>query len=194
MDSSIVTRLIHGLKSNSATLQKNVPRAEDLPYSTSPPVQFVYRSTASLDSGNYIWEDTPAVLTPLRPILANALYFFRKITLVADVAGIDFDANVVTPPQFYVYRKSDGGKTVLFREPITMPTFLQGYDYRLFWKSQRIDDELYCAFRGQLVQGPSLIGKSTITLTAMISAQEIFDVNYINEFMKSYPIIAGGKE
>ena len=191
---SVLTRMMQGCKKLAGLQQKHVPRAEDLPYWSSPPVQFVYRSTATLSMGNYVWDDAPSAIAPTRPILANVLYFFRHITLTADVSSLDFDANIVTPPSFYSYRLSDGGSTVLFREPVTMPVFLNAYDYRLWWKSQQGNDTLLCAFKGQVVQGPSLVGKASITLTAIISAQEVVDRNFIDSFTENYPDVKGAHD
>jgi hypothetical protein len=166
-----------------------VPRAEDLPYNTSPPIQFVYESTANLSIGYYTWNDTPSVLSTIRPILNNALYYFRSITLTADIEQLDFTSNISVSPKFYMFKESDNN-AVLFREPVTMNTFYQNFDYRFFWQSHRGNDQLRAAFIGSLTQGASLIGKSSITLKAIISAQEIVDDEFIELFKLNYP---GGK-
>jgi hypothetical protein len=167
-----------------------VPRAEDLPYWTSPPIQFVYESTATLSVGAYDWNDPSTPLTPNRPIQNNALYFFRSITLAADVEQLDYTANIATTPQFFMFKESDGD-AVLFREPISMVSFFQNFDYRFWWQSHRSNDVLKAAFVGSLVQGPALIGKTSITLKAIISAQEVVDENFINKFKLKYP--SGGQ-
>lgn len=163
-----------------------IPRLEDLPYVSSPPIQFVYQSTAALALGLYVWNDPPQVLTPNRPILTNAIYFFRNVTLAADISPIDFSAAIVTTPQFYMFRQGDA-RAVLFREPLQMPMFLDQFDYRLCWLSQQQNDQLFAAFRGSLVQTPNLIGKTSITLKAIITAQEIADKNYVESFKSAYP-------
>ena len=43
----------------------------------------------------------------------------------------------------------------------------------------RSNDVLFADFVGQLVQTPSLLGKTSITLTAVVTAQEIVDDNFI---------------
>jgi hypothetical protein len=167
-----------------------VPRAEDLPYWTSPPIQFVYESTAALAVGVYDWNDQPSALTPNRPILNNALYFFRSITLTADVEQLDYTSNIATSPAFYMFKESDSD-AVMFREPILMNTFYQNFDYRFWWQSHRANDVLKAAFVGTLVQGAGLIGKTSITLKAIISAQEVVDEGFVNAFKMKYP--TGGK-
>lgn len=165
-----------------------IPRIEDLPYISSPPIQFVYESTANLSIGSYIWDDAPSVLTPNRPILTNAVYYFRTVTLSADIEGQDFTAAIVTTPEFFMFRRADA-RAVLFREPVQMNMFFDQLDYRLTWVSQQEDDQLFGAFRGTLVQTAALIGKITITLKAVITAQEIGDAHFVEAFRANYPKI-----
>ena len=155
-----------------------IPRAEDLPYWTSPPIQFVYESTIALVAGAYVWNDAPSVLTPTRPILQNALYFFRSVSLVADTTEFDFSTNVTVSPSFYMFRISDQN-TMLFREPVLMNKFYDQFDFRLFWLTTRVGEQLRAVFVGTLVQGAGLIGKANITLKAIISAQEINDRGFV---------------
>jgi len=188
----------------------NVPRIEDLPYATSPPVQFVYQSTAPLVLGAYTWADTPAPLLNDRPILENAIYYLRDITLTADIESLDFSSNIATLPDFQLFVQSEGG-TVLFRESIKMPIFLDQFNYRLAWWTYQgqssnqgatfsTKDALRGGFFGALTQGSNLVGKNDVTLTAVISAQEIIDDGFIMEFKKQYPTknniknkLAGGR-
>lgn len=167
-------------------MEKRVPRIEDLPYLSSPPIEFVYSSTASLSGGTYTWADAPTVLTPNRPLMVNSLYYFRSVTLAANVDELDFTSNITTTPQFQMYLKSRA-KTVLFREPILMVKFLQNFDYKFAWITQSNQDQLFASFTGVLNQGAALIGKSTITLTSVISAQEVVDQNFVKRFRANYP-------
>jgi len=167
-----IKQLIAGIKTLA------IPRIEDLPYFDSPPVQFVYEETANIVLGNYIWTAGASALTPARPILDNALYYFRDITLSADISELDFEANIVTNPQFQMFRISDANAP-LFREAITMVKFYERLPYRLVWVPGRASDVLNADFTGQLVQGPALVGKTSITLKAIVTAQEIVDDNFI---------------
>lgn len=169
-----------------------VPRIEDLPYWSSPPIQFVYESTAALNAGAYTWTDQPSVLTPQRPLVDNAVYFFRSISLVANIAELDFESNILSAPprvpvQFYMYLTSDS-QAVLFREPIVMNKYYQQFDYRLVWSRAKGANQLLAAFTGIVAQGPTLIGKASITLKAVVSAQEIVDERF-NTMLRdaSYP-------
>jgi len=182
--SEVLSRFISGLRPLA------IPRLEDLPYLSSPPIQFVYESTATLALGVYTWNDVASNLTPNRRILANTLYLFRNITLTADISAMDYSMATVTTPAFYMFRQGDA-KTVMFREPLLMPAFMSQFDYRLTWISQQDNDQLYAAFRGGLVQTANLVGKNSITLQAVVSAQEISDKNFVEAFRRNYPRIEG---
>lgn len=176
----MVGRLISGIR------VLGIPRAEDLPYYTSPPIQFVYESTANLNAGAYTWNDTPTALTPNRPLVVNSMYFFRNISLTADIAEFDFTSNILTTPEFRSYRVSDQ-LTMMYREPVLMTKFFDQFDYRLWWTTQREADSIRAAFSGILQQGAGLLGKNAITLKAIISAQEVTDQNYVEAFKRAYP-------
>jgi hypothetical protein len=163
-----------------------VPRLEDLPYYTSPPIQFVYTSPASFAAGKYTWADKPSILTPTRPLMVNSLYYFRSLTMSADIEEVDFTSNIVTTPAFQMYLKSRA-KAILFREPVLMVKYLQNYDYRYVWKTQSNDDQLYASFNGVLSQGAGLVGKNPVNLTVVISVQEIVDEGFVRAFKQTYP-------
>jgi hypothetical protein len=163
-----------------------IPRIEDLPYNTSPPIEFVYQSTATVSAGLYSWTDVPSSLIPDRPLIVNAVYYFRSITMSATCEEADFTTNITVIPQFNMYLKSRA-RVILFREPIYMVKYFQNFDYRLAWTTQQVDDQLLAAFSlGTVYQGSGLVGKQTLTLTVVISAQEIVDENFIAQFRKQY--------
>jgi hypothetical protein len=178
-----------------AVLYLHVPRAEDLPYWGSPPIQYVYESTAILDAGFYTWADVPSALTPNRPVLANVLYFFRNFSMAADIEELDFTSAIVTTPQFNAHLKSDA-RAPLFREPLLMNKFFNLLPYRLWWATQQggdnsdrqTGDQLLGTWTGTLIQTPALIGKTAITLKAIITAQEVSDEYFVNQFRTNpYP-------
>lgn len=181
------------------TAFSTLAREVDIPYWTSPPVQFVYESTATLALGAYTWLDTPTALTTTRPILENALYYIRNVSLTADTAELDFTANIDPAPpagttgipEFRVYVQSDS-QAVLFREPLLMNKFFNQFDYRLWWMSHQDQDAFLAGFRGRLLQGGGLVGKSTVTLKAVISAQEIVDESFIDLFKAQFPTAPQG--
>lgn len=165
-----------------------VPRLEDLPYTSSPPIQFVYRQTANLNAGSYTFATSgPQPLSTLRPLIANAVYYFRSVTIAADIDEGDYLSSILTLPVFQMYPLSTG-KQILFREPLSIAKYFQNFDYRLAWQTQREDDQFFCSIDGQLDQIASLIGKASITLSVILSVQEIVDTSFIKQFtQKSYP-------
>jgi hypothetical protein len=163
-----------------------VARLEDLPYSSSPPIEFTYTSPAPFASGKYTWNDPPSFLTPDRPLMANCVYYFRSITFIADIQEVDYVSDIVAIPKFQMYLRGTG-KTILFREPIYMVKYFQNFDYRLTWITQKEDDKLYAGFQGLLNQSSGTVGKAAIKLTAIISAQEIVDQGFVKMFKAQYP-------
>lgn len=163
-----------------------IGRIEDLPYWTSPPVQYVYSSTAPVIGGAYTWIDPPSALTPPREVLANTAYFIRSVTTAADVSVIDYTQNIITVPQFSMFLEGNALQP-LFREPISSPNYLVNFDFRQLWFPAREDDVLRAAWRGTINQGSGLVGKATITLTAIVSVQEIVDDQFINLLRSAYP-------
>jgi hypothetical protein len=170
-----------------------VPRLEDLPYASSPPIQFTYRQTATLAAGVYPFAvAAPQVLSTIRPLIANSMYYFRSVTVTADVDEGDYLSSITVIPTFQMYLKSTG-KQILFREPLTIAKYFQNFDYRLCWITQREDDQLYASITGSLTQTAALIGKASITMSVIISAQEIVDAAYIKRFLEnSYPKVGKG--
>lgn len=167
-----------------------VPRIEDLPYWTSPPIQFVYETTATLAFGQYTFTGVRTALAIVRPLIQNVIYYFRNITLSADISEADYlgaIASTAQTPQFHLYRQSSGGGQ-LFREPIRMSNFFNQFEYRLAWQTQYSPDQLLGSVVGVLNQTPALIGKASVTIKEVIAAQEIVDQKFTNLFReKSYP-------
>ena len=167
---------------------RRVPREADIPYFTSPPVQFNFQSTATLSVGAYTWNDnTKIAFSPKRPILENALYFFRSISVIADIEELDFTSNLTTPLQIYSFLKSDA-KSPLYREPFQMDMFYRQFQFPFFWRRHMKNDQLFGAVKGVITQGPSLIGKSSITVKMIISATEVTNEGYVKDFVTDgYP-------
>lgn len=164
-----------------------VPRLEDLPYFSSPAVQFVYKQTATLAAGSYIFASAPAQLTPPRPVMQNVVYYFRSLTISADIAENDYLSAITNVPTFQTFLKGTG-RQIHFREPIVIAKYFQNFDYRLCWITQREDDEIFGSINGTLNQTAALIGKSSITISVVISVQEVVDQNFVKRFISaSYP-------
>jgi hypothetical protein len=180
----VLMRFIGGIKMLA------IPRIEDMPYWSSPPIQFVYEQTANLVLGTYTFAtagNAPQPLAISRPIIENTIYYMRNITLSADIGRDDFLGAIVTTPNFQLYKQSENN-VQLYRESIRMSDYFQQFDFRLAWQTQRSVDQLLGTIVGQLTQTVALIGKSSITIKAIISAQEIVDQKFTRLFRdKSYP-------
>lgn len=153
---------------------------DSVPYWAAPPVQFVYESTANLAFGQYSWSDAPSSITPSRPIQDNDVYVLTSMTLSADITVDDFTAAINEAPLFNFHLRGDS-KAPFFREPVQMVTFLTNFPFRFVWGPSRGNDELLASFRGVLDQTPALIGKSSITLKAIMAAQEIQDDHIVED-------------
>lgn len=164
-----------------------VPRLEDLPYASSPPIQFTYRPSAALSAGKYTFSESPSVLVPERPLIANSVYYFRSFSVSVDVDEGDYLSNIIDIPVFQMYLLSTG-KQILFREPLLISKYFQNFDYRLCWMTQREDDQLYASVNGVIQQGASLLGRAALKMSIIISAQEIVEQAFVDKFMKvQYP-------
>lgn len=169
----------------------HIARAEDLPYFDSPPIQYTYQSTAALQFGLYEWEDDPSPFNPDRPVMENALYFFRSFSFMADVDEGDYTSAVINIPEFRLFLRGDANAPLL-REPLLMTRFFSQFDYRFWFRRGKVNEVLNAGFSGLLQQTPALVGKTNITLTAVISAQEVTDENFINLFTQHYPALKTG--
>lgn len=172
-----------------------VPRIEDLPYESSKATQFVYQSSCEVGftssgaagiAGNWIWDDRPSPMSPVRHLGENTLYFIRNITFLADISQNDFPDAIVIAPRFRLYKQSSL-EAMILREPLIMPSFLENFDYRIAVFTSDSLDELLGSFRGQLVQTAALTGVTDITLTCVLSAQEVIDDGFLKNFKKGYP-------
>ena len=182
-------------------MRPRTARENELPYSSSPPVQFVYRSTAPLSAGAYQWNDAPSALyfpisgptgATLRKILNTTMYYVRDITMTADIDEMDYtvaispgSASPLCIPYLTLHLDSRGMSS-LFREPFLMPKFLQNFGYKHFFEVTQTPDQLRGSFHGTLIQTPALIGKTSITLTAIMSVQEVTDQEYMKAFKIRY--------
>ena len=179
-----------------------IPRITDIPFSSTNPIQFVYQSTATAVGGLYQWTDNPSALAVLRPLIVNSLYLIKEIYFAANVSEENFCAGILPPqsalaklltknnatvmPQFQMYLQG-AQNAPLFREAIVMPCFLRNFPYPKSWVTGVINDQLLASWNGTIAQAGALLGVSTLTLTATVSALEIQDQAFIELFNKNYP-------
>lgn len=167
---------------------------DDIPYWKAPPLQFVFKQTAILDVGaEYEWIIRKARFTPDIKLTEGALYWFRTATFDADVAEDDYQAATVIEPVFHLYLQSESYGPQL-RNPIALPGYFSNLTYVSFFQPAVTQgDELIApsnrflaSFEGRMQQTANLIGKDSVTLTMILTAQEITDEAYIDEFVKAW--------
>lgn len=145
-----------------------------LPLTTSPPVLFQYQQTAELVGGQYEFVLSRNPFTPDRDLKASATYYFRTLTVSADVAEEHYASAILEIPKLSIYLKSGAGGP-LFRDAVRIGKYLNNLPYE-YAEDPAVDpNRLQGAISGRLNQIPSLIGKTSITLTVILAAQEIMD-------------------
>jgi len=155
-----------------------IGKESNAPLANSRPVQLVYRKTVPLLGGAYTWVGTRELLSYQRPLLHNAAYIVKNVTLSADIDEGDFTSSITAIPEFMLYLEGTGISPE-FREALLMPKYLDAYWYRLLIEPHQNPDRIYASFQGVLNQTPNLVGKASITLTAMVMLQEVIDDHYL---------------
>ncbi len=180
-------------------------RLIDIPYATSPPLLFTYVQTAALAAGVYNFGGgsgtiTKAPFTPARPILQNVLYIFQTVSFAMDIDVSDYEAAIATTPQFSAYTLQSGA-TPLFREALTLPNYLVNQPYTLSLIGASTTgasypgavapsggltastvNQLLGAITGVLNATANLAGKASIKAIVTLSAQEISDHSFVDDF------------
>lgn len=176
-------------------MKKNA-RFIDIPYDKAPPFQFTFASPATVDiAGFYNWRGTLVDMLPNKAIQTNALYFFTSLTFASDCEMGDYTGAIITRPQFSLHLLSEGGNPV-FRQPVPLPQHFYNMTYlRGFTTGARgdnpslgatISNRFQGSFLGQLKQTGGLVGQPTITLTMILTCQEVTDDAYIRAFRLNY--------
>lgn len=180
-------------------------RLIDVPYASSPPILFTYRQTAVLSGGFYDFGGTSGSITknaflPDRPIQPNVLYLFDTITFAMDVDQNDYQAAIVTLPQFSAYVQADASGPTL-REPVVLPQYLVNVPYPLSFigtatvqqnypgavapvgnVSASTTNRFLGSVTGKLTATANLEGKQSITAILTLSAVEVKDNAFIEAF------------
>jgi len=168
-----------------------IGRPDDAPLHDTVPVQLVYRKTIALLAGAYTWPGDRELITVQRPLIHNAVYILRNMSLTADVEETDYTAaltSVATEiPKFMLYLEGTGDSPE-FREEVSMPTFLKNYWYHKLIVPHQTPVAIKGSWRGKLNQIPALIGKASITLTAVITLQEVIDDRFAEILLQRYPL------
>ncbi len=155
-----------------------------VPLMVSPPLLFQFRQTADLTGGTYDFLPVRSALTPDRPLKAGAVYWFRTITASADVAESDYAGAIATMPTFSLFTQA-AAQGPYFRQAIQLGKYLSNLPFEYADDFQQ-DNAFRGYISGQLTQTPSLLGKTSITITVIFAAQEIGDKGFIESLRKGY--------
>ena len=180
-----------------------------IPFLKSPPMHFVYRSTATLQFGQYVFDRTNTPKSNFNPrinIEQNRLYLIRSFSFSADINILDYQAaffgtGQVNVPTFSLYLKANEAAPFL-RQPLQLPTYYEEQDFPKVFIPQRIAgpaaqsgsaalvtakslNEFQGFFKGVLDQIPALIGKQSVTLILTLNGTEVQDDGFISRYRKS---------
>ena len=175
-----------------------VARLEDLPYYTSPPIQFTYTQSANLTLGTYPFGlAAKTVMGNNVQLTDNSLIYIRNISFYADVPKVDYQqalqllAGTVDIPKLSIYMGGNTGVPIL-RTPIELGDYFREQDYRLLIMPKYTPNELLAAIQGTVQQTGALAGVATLNLTVEVYCQEIVDDSFIDAIVRKYPAIANG--
>ena len=174
-------------------LKRRVARIEDLPYYTSPPIQFTFVQQATLTLGQYPFVLTKAVMGNTVQITDNSLIYIRDMSFSADISLLDYQTSLKLAtgltdiPRFSLYMGGDGGVPI-FRNPIELANYFREQSYRKVIMPKYTPNQLLGSVQGTLQQHAGLAGVNEINITMELYCQEIVDDNFIKEFTQRYPL------
>jgi hypothetical protein len=176
-----------------------VGRIEDLPYYTSPPIQFTYEQKADLTLGTYPFLlDSKSVMNNNTQLTDNSLIYIRNVSFYADIPQIDYQqalqlaAGTTNVPQFSMYMEGNAGSPIL-RNPIQLGNYFREQDYKLLIMPKYNPNNLLGAVSGTLQQTAALAGYSEINITIEFFCQEIVDDAFIEAITRKYPALKDGR-
>jgi len=178
------------------TLQDYIARIEDLPYFSSPPMQFTFTQSATLTLGRYPFVSEKAVVGNNKNLTDNVLVYIKEITFSADIEllayqqALKLSTGATDIPTFSLFLQSEA-RSPIFIDPIQLGNYYSGQEYKKIFLSKQNPNELTGFFRGTLQQNAALAGVQEINLTMDIWVQQITNDNFIEAIRKNYPNIGG---
>ena len=159
-------------------------RVYDIPHSSSRAVQFTAAITAPFAGGSYAfngaWEDL-AVEIPLR----RGVYVVRSLKFGADIAETDYTSNIVTMPRIW-FGLTESSLSSLFRFPLPLSTYDQGSEFNETIRVTQEPCSMKARIVGEIAQSLNMVGKADITLFVSLTAYEISDDAWINQYVKGW--------
>lgn len=172
-----------------------VARIEDLPYYTSPPIQFIHTQQAALTLGTYPFLLNKTVMTNSNSQLTdNSLIYIRDISFYADVPVLDYQralklaAGTVNIPRLSLYMGGNAGVPML-RNPVYLGDYFREQSYRLLIMPKFTPNDILASINGTLQQHAGLAGIVEINITVELFCQEIVDDAFIEAVTRKYPQI-----
>lgn len=176
-------------------MKQHNARVIDIPYWTSQPLQLIFQQSITVNiAGNYVWPVNKQTFTPNVDLNPDNLYLLQTITFASDTSDGDYKEAITTMPRFHLYLETEGAGPLL-RQPVYLPMHLANHAYTRALipaggtsnaRENNVANHFLGSFAGQLIQTPNLVGKPTITLTAILSVQEVGDAEYIDAFKSQY--------
>lgn len=180
-------------------MTRRIARIEDLPYYTSPPLQFTWTQTGTLALGVYPFtlaaKDRMANNVQLTD---NSLIYIRNISFYADVPELDYQqalklaGGTVDIPRLSIYMEGNAGVPIL-RVPIELGNYFREQSYRLLVMPKFTPNFLLAAIEGTLQQHAGLAGFNEVNISVELFCQEIIDDNFIANITREYPALKAGE-
>jgi hypothetical protein len=157
----------------------------EVPLLASPPLIFLFRQTASLLAGAYEFAAGRTDFSPVRPINPGTLYWFRALSVFADISEEDYQGAIVTMPTFTAYEQQEAGAS-FFREPVPLGAFYSALPFEYAKISTRSGNKMLGSIVGELQQTASLLGKTSVTISIVLSVQEVGDKRFSDSLQKGF--------
>lgn len=168
-----------------------------LPLLTSPPILFQYRQTADLLAGSYEFVPGKYAFTPDRELNVSAMYWFRTLTVSADVGESDYAGAIASIPTLSLFLQQSAQGPFL-REAVQIGKYFTNLPYEKCFTIHSSSTPAAVAnapeaikgftgsISGTITQTAALLGKESITLTVLIAAQEIMDDGFNRSLRKGF--------
>jgi len=179
------------------TAVTRIARMEDLPYYSSPPIQFVYTQQAVLALGVYPMVLAKVAMQNTAQLSDNSLIYIRDISFYADVPELDYQMALqlvgggVNIPRLSIYF-SGNASVPLLRNAIFLGNYFRRQNYRMLARPKVTPNTIQAAIEGTLQQHAGLAGIGQVNLTVEIYCQEIVDDSFIAAITRKYPAIENG--
>lgn len=169
-----------------------VIRIEDLPYNSSPPMQFTFTQSAVLTLGTYPFIAERATIGNNKNITDNNIIYIKAVSFSADIPVLTYQAalklfgGITNIPTFSIFLQSDASAPI-FTDPIQLGDYFKDQEYKKLLMPKQLPNRMSAFFRGTLQQTAALAGVSEINLTMNVWAQSITDDAFIAALRLKYP-------